>query len=96
MSNKLLYPITVESYSGYRQNEQPRCFKLLERTVIVTVIQDRWYQQHISGEEGTAIFFRVRGNDGKVYVLKNNLETDDWFCVFNDSDVQPNRFSARE
>ncbi len=55
--------VKVEAYSGHTANERPLRFTLGERTIEVAEILDRWY-----GE--TSRYFRLRGDDGNMYVLK--------------------------
>jgi hypothetical protein len=52
-----------------RASEGPRRFVLGEETIEVRDLLDRWYG-------GDADYFRVRGGDGHLYVLKY-LRTDD-------------------
>lgn len=66
--------IQVESYSGYKANERPTLFFLRSRRVSVKDILDRWY-----GADHD--FFKVLGDDGKVYLLKWQRFTDEWFLV---------------
>ena len=63
--------IRVESYAGYRSGERPLRFVLGERAHEVLDIEDRWYSPD-------AAFFRVRSDDGNVYVLRHDEETDVW------------------
>jgi len=66
--------VRVEAYSGYTANERPMRFTLGERTIAVSEILDRWY-----GEAER--YFRVRADDGHVYVLKYREPHDDWELV---------------
>ena len=66
--------ITVYAYSGHRANERPLRFTLGERTIAVVDILDRWY-----GERER--YFRVRTDDGDVYVLKYSDRDDAWELV---------------
>jgi hypothetical protein len=56
--------IEVESYSGYKADERPTSFCLGERRHRVTEVLDQWYGP------GTT-YFRVRSDDGDVYVLRH-------------------------
>ncbi len=49
----------------------PRSFVLGERTIEVDDLLDRWY-----GDDAT--YFRVRGGDGHLYVLKHLRGHDRW------------------
>jgi hypothetical protein len=63
--------VKVEAYAGHTANERPLRFTLGERTVVVTEVLDRWY-----GEQER--YFRVRAQDGDVYVLKCSDCGDRW------------------
>jgi hypothetical protein len=57
------YRIRVESYSGYKAGERPLWFIVGSRRIEVVEVEDRWYSPDAS-------WFRVRGDDGAVYVLR--------------------------
>ena len=63
--------IKVTAYSGYKVNERPLHFVLEGRRVDVEEVQDRWY-----GRDDD--FFKVLGNDGRVYLIKWNRALDAW------------------
>jgi hypothetical protein len=54
-----------------RANEGPRRFVLGDFTIEVDDLLDRWY-----GDD--ADYFRVRGGDGHLYVLKHLRAPDRW------------------
>jgi hypothetical protein len=62
--------IQVECHAG-RSNEGPRRFTLGDHTIEVDDLVDRWY-----GND--ADYFRVRGRDGHLYVLKYLRGPDSW------------------
>jgi len=66
-------PPTVQCYAGYKGEQRPQRFLLAERWLEVEEILKEW-------REPAAVFFRVRANDGKVYVLCHRLEglEDEW------------------
>ena len=66
--------VRVEAHSGYTANERPLRFTLGEHTIEVVEILDRWY-----GEAER--YFRVRADDGHVYVLKYRESDDSWELV---------------
>jgi hypothetical protein len=71
--------IQVECYAGYRADETPRRF-LFERVwVEVEEVVDRWYQVESLPESPRAEYFKVRGADQQVYLLKHDQEGDIWF-----------------
>ena len=63
--------IEVSCYAGHRYPERPLSFKLLERTFQVKDVLDQWY-----GEDH--IYFKVRADDLRVYLLRYQEDTDQW------------------
>ncbi len=63
--------LRVESYAGYKADERPLRFQLRERVFEVEEVMDRWY-----GPADT--WFRVRADDGNVYVLRHATAQDVW------------------
>ena len=72
-----LLRVDVETYAGYRADESPRAFVLGTRRVVVAEELDRWLDpQHR--------YFKVRGDDGGVYVLRHDVPSDGWeLILFN-------------
>lgn len=66
--------VRVESYAGYRGEETPRRFHVGEQQVAVTAILERWLAPDHRG-------FRVKGDDGGVYVLRQDLTSLAWEAV---------------
>ncbi|MFH1243836.1 MAG: hypothetical protein V1689_15965 [Pseudomonadota bacterium] len=64
--------IEVGAYSGYRANERPVYLVLEGRRVEVRDILDRWYGQDHD-------FYKILGDDGRVYLLKWHRFQDVWF-----------------
>lgn len=64
-------PIRVESYAGYRGDQEPVAFWLGERRLSVRAIVDRWFAP-------TQRWFRVDADDDNMYVLRLNESTGDW------------------
>jgi hypothetical protein len=63
--------ISVESYDGYRAGEKPLRFHIgMNRREVVEIL-DRWY-----GEDHD--YFKVRADDGAIYVLRYGRGEDDW------------------
>ena len=63
--------IRVKSYAGYRAEESPRSFYIGEREINIVEIIDRWL-------DPTHSYFKVRGDDGGVYILSNDLKHHTW------------------
>ena len=70
--------IRVECYSGYRGEEAPRCFFLGERGIQVAEVIDRWLDPEHH-------YFKVRGDDGGVYILRHDVSGGDWEMTLYDS-----------
>jgi len=63
--------LKVECYSGYRGEETPTRFYLGTRRVEVQDVLDRW----LAPEHR---YFKVRGDDNGIYILRHNNVSDDW------------------
>jgi hypothetical protein len=70
--------LEVDCYSGYKADERPVRFQLEERQYCICTVLDQW-------REPEGIFYRVRADDGRVYVLRQNstLESS-WDLVSSD------------
>jgi len=74
-----LIPIQVECYAGARADETPRRFRHEDRRIDVKEVLDRWYQVESTPEWPQADYFKVKGEDEREYLLKHDLESDEWF-----------------
>lgn len=64
--------VEVECYAGYKADERPVRFYLGEREYRVAEVVDQWYSPG-------ATYFRVRAEDGNLYVLRHTVDpTDEW------------------
>jgi hypothetical protein len=63
--------IEVQCYAGYRADERPTRFTIRGRTFQVVSVEDQWY-------EPNAIYFRVRADDGNLYILRHDEVEDRW------------------
>ena len=63
--------VEVETYSGFNADERPVRFRLGGRWLAVEEVLDRWYDPE-------AIYFRVRADDGDLYVLRHAGPEDVW------------------
>lgn len=70
--------LRVECYAGHRGEEIPRRFFLGERRIEVMEIVDRWLDPEHR-------YFKVRGDDGGVYVLRYDVPKDEWEMTLFDS-----------
>ena len=72
-------PITVECYAGAKANEAPRRFLRNQQPIEVEEVVDRWHQIESKPEWPRADYFKVRGSDQREYLLKHDLESDEWY-----------------
>ena len=63
--------VEVECYSGHKADERPVRFRLDGRDYLVEELLDQWYGP-------TDIFFKVRANDGNVYILRRRSSAPEW------------------
>ena len=62
--------LKVESHSGRKADERPLRFWLKGRQHQVEAILDQWY-------DPKSIFFKVRADDGNLYILRQQTSTPD-------------------
>ncbi len=70
MTDDLLI-VSVECHAGHRGEETPRRFRMDERTIEVAEVLDRWLAPDHR-------YFKVRGHDGHVYILRHDPAADRW------------------
>jgi hypothetical protein len=63
--------VEVETYSGYRADERPCRFVIGGVARDILTVEDRWYSP---GDD----WFRIRADDGNLYVLRHSREEDSW------------------
>jgi hypothetical protein len=63
--------LDVDCYAGHRGEETPRRFSIGERQLEVVEVLDRWL-----GPDHR--YFKVRGDDGAVYILRHDVVTWQW------------------
>ena len=63
--------LQVQCYAGWKADERPVRFRLKDRDFIVEEILDQWYSPN-------GVFFKVRADDGNLYILRHDLPTDEW------------------
>jgi hypothetical protein len=73
-----MFRIRVECYAGYRGEETPRRLFIGERPIEVVTILDRWL-----GPDHR--YFKLRGDDDGLYILRHDSETDTWELILYDS-----------
>ena len=70
--------LRVTCYSGHRADEAPQRFNLAGREIVVEEILDRW----IDPEHR---YFKLRGDDGGIYILRHDSAADRWELILYDS-----------
>jgi len=63
--------LRVDCYAGYRGEETPRRFYLGDRCVEVLEVIDQWL-------EPDHRYFKVRGEEGALYILRHDVEEGEW------------------
>jgi hypothetical protein len=80
--------VRVECYAGYRADESPRRFYIGKREIGVVEIIDRWLDPCSS-------HFKVRGDDGGIYILRYDQEAGGWdMILFNSNTRDDTRLSS--
>ena len=69
--NNLENSIKINAYSGYKANERPLNFTMGGLKVEIIKVIDRW-------AEPDRNYFRVQGDNGKIYTLYWDREKDLW------------------
>ena len=70
-TDKYQMRIRVECHAGYRGEERPIRFFLKQRCIEILDIIDQWYGPDYR-------YFKVRGDDGSVYILRQVQDNEDW------------------
>jgi len=66
--------LKVETYSGYKADERPVSFTLLNRRFQVREIVDQWY-----GVDHT--YYKLIADDSNLYIIRHDKEADEWEMV---------------
>ncbi len=66
--------LKVETYSGYKADERPVSFTILNRTLQVKEILDQWY-----GVDHT--YYKLIADDSNLYIIRHDREMDEWEMV---------------
>ncbi len=61
----------VESYAGYRGEEEPRAFTLGQRRFAVLEILDRWLEPRHR-------YFKVRADYNRQFIVRHDSASDEW------------------
>jgi len=73
-----LEEIEVTCYAGYKHNERPVNFTCRGRIVHIAEVIDRWYEGNADAAMPALDYYKVRGDDGAVYILRYNQLFDTW------------------
>jgi hypothetical protein len=77
------FRIAVDCYAGYRGEETPRRFRLGGRWIEVRDVVDRWLDPDHR-------YFKLIGDDGDLYILRHDIETDAWeLTLFRHGETAP-------
>ena len=80
--------LRVECYAGHRADVAPVRFHIGQRAVAVAELIDRWLDPAHS-------YFKLRGDDGGVYILRHDQAADAWELILFDSGTrQETRLSS--
>jgi hypothetical protein len=71
MSAKHVFEVQVECYAGHRGEETPRRFTFGSRGIDVAEVLDAWLAPDHR-------YFKVRGDNGACYILRNDVSTARW------------------
>jgi hypothetical protein len=82
-----LFPVRVECHSGYQADEFPVRFFWQNTRFEISEVSDRWYQVEPTPQWPVACYFRVRTEGKQEFILKHELEEDQWFIVQSDDAV---------
>jgi len=81
--------IRVECYAGYRADERPTRFYLEGRAVDIVEVLDSW----IGADHR---YFKVRGGDGDLYILRHDTTADRWELTLYERGPVPGNFNKKE
>lgn len=73
--------VEVDCYAGYRGEETPRAIRFRGRTVAAVAVIDRWLAPDHR-------YFKIRGDDGGLYIIRHDVAGLEWELVFYDGHRQ--------
>jgi hypothetical protein len=73
--------IQVEAYSGYKTNERPVAFIFHGCRMEISEILDRWYEGGVESDQPVMDYFKVKAEDGSVFILRYEAESDGWTVI---------------
>ena len=63
--------LLVDCYAGHRGEQTPRVIHIDGRKIIVDEVLDAWLAPDHR-------YFKLRGDDGDVYIVRHDPRTDSW------------------
>ncbi len=69
--------VEVRCYSGFKADERPLSFTLCGRELSVMAIESGWFEED-AAEPGRRACFRVRTDDGGLYLLSRDEGSGEW------------------
>jgi len=73
--------IEIQCYAGYKADETPRRFRFEHNWIEVEEVVDRWHQVEGPPTSSRADYFKVQAGDGRLYLLKHDLDAGQWLLV---------------
>ena len=70
--------LRIECYAGHRADAEPLRLHIGRREIAVTEIVDRWLDPRHR-------YFKLRGDDGGIYLLRHDTMADSWEMTLYDS-----------
>jgi hypothetical protein len=74
-----LVAIEVECYAWAKADETPNRFTIQGPAVQIAETLDRWCQVEGKPDWPRADSFKVHADDGRYYLLKHELDSDEWW-----------------
>ena len=68
-------PVDVDCYAGSRGEETPRGFRVAGARIEIAEVVDRWLAPDHR-------YFKVRDGDGDLYILRNDVASEQWYLTF--------------
>jgi len=75
--------ITVACREEYRAQQEPIAFFWRGMEIHIRAILDRWYEGHSASSMPPLDYYKVRGDDGAVYILRYNQLFDTWAILLS-------------
>jgi hypothetical protein len=73
--------IEVSTYSGFKADERPVSFIWRAQTYRIREIIDRWYEKGLKTDDPSLSYFKVRADNGRMYLIRYNSIFDGWAIV---------------